>query len=132
MLGVWFTNDYKNCENNFSEKFGETKKLFQVWMKRTITPLGRIAVTKSLILSKIIHLWIWLPNPPEDFIDNLQTICYAFIWNEKQDKVSRKTVQKSIKEGGLGLTNLKVFVQALKLTWLMKISHTNHKWRNIA
>ena len=133
VLGVWFTNDLNNCENiNYAEKFAETKKLFQAWMKRCITPLGRIAILKSLILSKLIHLWLLLPNPPEDFMDNLQKICYTFVWNDKQDKISRKTTHKSVKEGGLGLPNLKSFVQALKLTWIRKFSQTNHKWKNIA
>jgi hypothetical protein len=133
VLGVWFTNNIKNCENiNYSEKFEETKKLFQQWMKRCITPLGRIAILKSLILSKLIHLWILLPNPPEDFIQNLQKICYVFVWNEKQDRISRKTTQKSVMEGGLGIPNLKIFIQALKITWLRKLLYTNHKWKNIA
>ena len=37
-------------------------------MKRLITPLGRAAVLKSLVLSKLIHLWILLPNPPDEYI----------------------------------------------------------------
>lgn len=132
VLGMWFTNDLQNCENiNYAEKFAETKKLFQIWMKRCITPLGRVAILKSLILSKLIYLWLLLPNPPEDFLNTLQKICYTFVWNGKQDKISRKTVHKSVKEGGLGLPNLKLFVQALKVTWIKKISKTNHKWKNI-
>ena len=56
ILGIWFTNDLKECEVlNFSEKFFEIRALYKVWLKRQITPLGRVAVLKSLILSKIIH-----------------------------------------------------------------------------
>jgi len=131
VLGVWFTNDLKNCENiNYSEKFLEIKKLIQLWIKRCITPLGRIAILKSLILSKMIHLWLLLPNPPSDFLETLQLICYAFVWGDKQDKISRKTANKSTKDGGLGLPNLKCFVQALTLTWLRKFTSTKHKWKN--
>ena len=49
--------------------------LYTVWLKRQITPLGRVAVLKSIILSKIIHLWILLPNPPENVINDLPKIC---------------------------------------------------------
>ena len=133
VLGIWFTNNAENCEKiNYSEKFGEVKHLLQVWMKRSITPLGRIAILKSLILSKLIHLWILLPNPPDDFMDCLQKLCFLFIWNEKQDKINRKTVQKRVMNGGLGLPNLKVFAQSLKLTWIRKMCLSKHKWRNIA
>ena len=48
------------------------KILFNTWIKRTITPLGKIAILKSLILSKIVQLWMLLPNPPDGFIDKLQ------------------------------------------------------------
>ena len=132
VLGVWFTNNLKNMESiNYQEKFEETKKLFLTWTKRNITPLGRIAILKSMILSKLTHLWLLLPNPPGNFMDNLQKICFAFIWNEKQDRISRRTTYKSIQEGGLSVPNLKAFVQALKISWIRKFSNTKHKWKNI-
>ena len=101
-------------------------------MKRLITPLGRVAVLKSLVLSKFIHLWILLPNPPDEHINSLQKLCYEFVWNKKLGKINRKTVHKSVQEGGLGLPQLKTFISALKLTWIRKFINTNHKWKNIA
>ena len=100
-------------------------------MKRLIIPLGRVAVLKSLVLSKLIHLWILLPNPPDEYINSLQKLCYEFVWNKKPDKINRKTVHKSVQEGGLGLPHLKTFISALKLTWIQKFINTNHKWQNI-
>ena len=82
ILGIWFTNNLKECEQlNFREKFLEIKALYKVWLKRQITPLGRVAVLKSLILSKIIHLWILLPNPPDSLVDALQKTVFQFVWN---------------------------------------------------
>ena len=125
VLGIWFTNDLDNCEkNNYSEKFAEVKCLLRIWMKRLITPLGRVAVLKSLVLSKLIHLWILLPNPPDEYINSLQKLCYEFVWNKKPDKINRKTVHKSVQEGGLGLPYLKTFISALKLTWIRKFINT--------
>ena len=47
ILGIWFTNDLKDCEVvNFREKFSEIRVLYKVWLKRQITPLGRVAVLK--------------------------------------------------------------------------------------
>ena len=132
VLGIWFTSDLDNCEkNNYSEKFEEVKGLLRIWMKRLITPLGRVAVLKSLVLSKLIHLWILLSNPPDEYINSLQKLCYEFVWNKKPDKINRKTVHKSVQEGGLGLPHMKTFISALKLTWIRKFINTNHKWKNI-
>ena len=91
ILGIWFTNDMKQCEViNFQEKFSEIKALYKVQLKRQITPLGRVAVLKSLILSKIVYLWILLPNPPDKLVDALQKTMYEFVRNRKQDRISRK------------------------------------------
>ena len=68
-------------------------------MKRLITPLGRVAILKSLVQLKLIHLWILLPNPPGEYISCLQKLCYEFVWNKKPDKINRKTVYKSVQEG---------------------------------
>ena len=79
ILGIWFTYDLKNCELlNFKVKFSEMKALYKIWLRRQMTPLGRVAVLKSLILSKIIHLWILLPNPPDNLVDELQNTVFQF------------------------------------------------------
>lgn len=133
ILGIWFTNDLKNCSKiNHDEKLADVKHLFNVWAKRQITPLGRIAILKSLILSKLIHLWMLLPNPPDSFFKNLQRCCYKFVWNSKTDKINRNTAHKNIKNGGLGLPELKTFAKSLKLTCLRKTFNTNHKWKTVA
>ena len=94
------------------------KALFNIWSKRFITPLGRVAILKSLILSKLVHLWILLRDPPDDFVNNLQKMCFKFIWNNKQDKISRRTAIKSVKSGGLGVADIRKYISALKIMWI--------------
>ena len=53
-------------------------------------PLGQVAVLKSLILSKIIHLWILLPNPPDNLADALQKTVYESVWNRKKTTTQNK------------------------------------------
>ena len=102
----------KQCEViNFQEKFSEIKALYKVWLKRQITPLSRDAVLKSLILSKIVYLWLLLPNPPDKLVDALQKTMYKFVWNKKQDRINRKiTIKKSIAKGGLGISKLRDYI----------------------
>ena len=91
ILGIWFTNDLKECEVlNFIEFFLEIRALYKVWLQRQITPLGRVAVLKSLILSKIIHLWMLLPNTPDNLVNELQKTVFQFVWNRKQDRIREK------------------------------------------
>ena len=93
--------------------------MYKVWLKRQITPLGRVAVLKSLILSKIIHLWMLL-NPPDNLVNELQKTVFQFVWNRKQDRISRKIAFRSIAKGGLGIPNTKTYINALTLIWIKK------------
>ena len=139
LLGLWFTNDLTGIADiNLKDKFSETKKLFDIWMKRTITPLGKIAILKSLILSKLTYLWILLPNPPQRIVETIQELCLKFVWNNKRDKIKRTLVTHSIEEGGLGLPHIDTQIKSLKLTWLKKYFQSNNdtqnsrpKWINI-
>ena len=132
ILGVWFTLDLKKCvEINFREKFLEIKNMFKVWLKRQITPLGRVAVLKSLILSKLVHLWLLLPNPPDAITNELQKCVYCFVWGRKNDKISRKVSVKRIEYGGVGIPDVRRFMNALKVTGLRKLQLSKHKWTNI-
>lgn len=133
ILGIWFTAETGLCEKiNFDEKFSEIKTLINIWMKRSITPVGRVAILRSLLLSKLIHLWILLPDPPDTFINNLQKMCFRFVWQDKQDKISRKTVVNSVKNGGLNVPDIKHLIKALKLTWLRRFQNSKHKWIDVA
>ena len=61
------------------------------WQLRQITPIGKITVLKSLILSKFIHAFSILPIP-DSFVKTLNSIFYKFLWNNKPDKIKRGTM----------------------------------------
>ena len=82
-------------------------------------------------------------------VSNLQKMCFKFIWNNKQDKISRKTAVKSAKNGGLGVPDIRKYISALKIMWIRKLKQTKyisalkimwirklkqtkHKWKNRA
>ena len=44
------------AELNMTDTFIEVKKVFNIWAKRTIIPLGRVAVLKSLIHFRCINV----------------------------------------------------------------------------
>ena len=105
----------KDCEVvNFRDKFSEIRALYKVWLERQITPLSTV-VLKSLILSKVILVWILLPNPPDNFVDELQRTVFQFVWSRKLDQISRKTAFGTIAKGGLGLPDIRYYINALKL-----------------
>ena len=86
ILALWFTSNLSSvAELIMTDKFIEVTELFNIWVKRTITPLRRVAVLKSLILSKLVYLWIMLPNPLDKFINEVQKLCFEFVLDRKRD-----------------------------------------------
>ena len=119
MLGINFSTDLnKIAEINFENKPYETRKIINRWMKRIITPLGRLAIIKSLLISKLNYLFLLLPNPPEDFMKELKQILFEFLWSGKPDKINRSVACQSIEEGGLGMIDVFEYINALKLKWI--------------
>ena len=128
ILGIWLPNDLKECiKINYDETFREIKALYNVWSKRLLTPLGRMAVLKSLILSKLVFLWLLLPNPPNEIVNAIQTEIYRFVGNRKNDRLSRKHSYRNIHQGGLGIPDVRTYISSLKITWIRKLYNDNHK-----
>jgi hypothetical protein len=76
VLGIWITNTLKECsKQNYEENFYEVRKLMLVWLKTIEHHWGRVAILKSLILSKIIHLCLLLPRPHEHTAKDVLSIC---------------------------------------------------------
>jgi hypothetical protein len=132
ILGVWFGHNLNGVvERNFTEKFREAREMMKIWMKRSLTPLGRIAILKSLILSKLTHLWIFLPNPPHHVMEQIQKICFYFVWKGTHDRIKRSIVTKPVKEGGLNVPNVTLYSKSLKLMWMRKLRTSKHAWTHV-
>ena len=87
VLGVVFSTDvFETVTINFENKLNEMKKVLNAWSRRNHTPFGRITVIKSLVISKITHLLMNLPDPEESFLKELNKLSYNFLWNGKNDK----------------------------------------------
>ena len=132
LLGIWFTNDLSEITKiNTADTFLEVKQLFRIWSKRINTPLGRVAILKSLILSKLIYLWILLPNPPHKEITELQNLCFEFVWDKKTDRIKRIYTVQNVDNGGIDIPKIDIYIPALKLTWIKKLYTGKPKWKQI-
>lgn len=129
ILGIYFQRKIDNItEINFERKIELLEKDIAQWKRRHITPLGKITVIKSLLLAKIVHLFIALPNPSQAFIKKIERMLYGFLWNNKPDRIKRtKAVQKH-KSDGLQMIDLTSFIHSLKITWLQRLVKSAADW----
>ena len=109
VLGVVFSADILEIVTiNFENKLNETKKVLYAWSRRSLTPFGRTTVIKSLVVSKIAHLLMNLPDPEESFLKELNKLLYNLLWNGKNDKI-RSGVCQAYEVGGLKMVDIKSF-----------------------
>ena len=125
ILGVTFTTELFDIWNiNAPEILNKLKNILHQWSKRKLTLMGRIIIIKTLALSKFVHLFLALPNPPGELIKTLEKIIYKFLWNSGPDRISRRVMVKNISAGGLRMVHLISFIKALKVSWLRRVIHS--------
>ena len=111
IIGIKFTTNSKEIsEINFENKLFEIKQIINRWMKRVITPLVRIAVIKSLLVSKLNYLFSTLPNPPGVFLKDLNHILFKFVWSNKPDRIKRSIACRPVCEGGFGMADIYICI----------------------
>ena len=116
------------ADQNIEDKIKEINKLIVLWKGRNITPMGKITITKSLLISKITHILLSLPTPKEDTFKKLETTFKNFIWNMKPPKFRKEILETTAKLGGLKMTNLLTFNNALKLSWIKRLVNPEDGW----
>ena len=73
-----------------------------------------------------------LPNPLDKFINEVQKMCFEFVWDRKRDKIKGSTAIHNSSNGGVTIPDIKMYIKALILTWLRNLYQNKQNWRNIS
>ena len=65
------------------------KKILHLWFYRNITPIGRVCIVKSLVLSKIIHVLQSLPSPDAEYMKTIEKLCIVLYGEKKGMKLTK-------------------------------------------
>ena len=115
MLGIRFNIQLEQCTKfNLNEKIIEIRDTISKWNKRYLTPLGKITIVKTFLLSKLIYIFTALPDPDSNGIKELNDMFFNFIWSGKPDKINRKVLFMDKTIGGLNMVKLKPFITSIK------------------
>lgn len=132
LLGIKFSvNLHEMPELNYKSKLLEIEQTIQQWKSRKLTPIGRIVVLKTLILPKMNHLILTLPNPNHEFIQKFDTALFNYLWGSDIHKIKKNTIIQDYSQGGLKMIDYKEFMLALKSTWIRRLLHSSPKWIHI-
>ena len=114
-------------KENYTAKIKQLENMVKQWGRRSLTPLGKITVIKTFMISIFIHLFISLPNPSQTIMDYINNTIFSFLWNNKTSKIKQSVIIKQYCEGGLKMINVKAFMDALKTTWIRRLIGTDSK-----
>ncbi|KAH3718266.1 hypothetical protein DPMN_061068 [Dreissena polymorpha] len=131
-LGITFTNNEKDTVlKNILPKLQNFKNCLKSWHHRKLTLIGKNTVLKTFALPKLIYVLTVLPNPPNDVMNDIKSAIFNFIWDGKPDKIKRTQLIQSVENGGIQLTNIDSFLNAIKCSWVKRyLDNTNtSKWK---
>ena len=133
ILGIIFNRNNDNITTiNITNKLPSIEKEILQWKSRHLTLIGKITVAKALLLSKLVHIFISLPNPTKSIIAKIDTLFYKFIWNDKNDRAKRTKVIQGPESDGLNMVYLHGFIKSMKISWIERLYKSSHEWLLIA
>ena len=79
ILGIIFSNSNENITRvNLTPKLKQIEREITQWRRRCLTPMGKIAVIKSLLISKLVHMFTALPNPCLAELKQIERLFFFF------------------------------------------------------
>ena len=68
----------------------------------------------------------------DDFIKQIETQCYQFLWDDKPDKIKRIQITQSFNKGGLQMINITNFIKSRgseKISWFRTlVNNSDNPW----
>ena len=101
IIGVFYTYDKKLYEEkNFELVVDKMNDTLALWRWRNLTLSGRIAIFKTMALSKIVYISL-LSCTPSSIIDKVVEIQNEFLWDSKKPKMKHSSLINDYAQGGL-------------------------------
>ena len=131
LLGIDFDADLSKMDTNFKTKMEEIKKLYKSWLYRSLTPIGRITIIKTMALPKLSHVVLVCPHMTDPFLKELESVSYKFLWKNKPDRMKRLHATLPYGKGGLNMPDIGKFWDCLKVAWVRKMQVSTDVWWKI-
>ena len=94
----------------------------------SLTPIGKIRIVKTFVISSLNHLLSSIPSPSKQFISQLNQLMCSFIWDDKPHKISKRQITNNYIEGGLQMINMENYIMSQKLVWIKCLFTSESLW----
>jgi exonuclease III len=126
ILGMVIYNDINLFKNNYNMIIESLVSIRNFWARFNLSLPGRIAVAKTLMLSKVGYLGCFLEPDPEQ-IEEIHTIITSFVKGKLT--VASSKICIPVANGGLGMIPVSEFITGLRCSWIPRArKNPNELW----
>jgi Reverse transcriptase (RNA-dependent DNA polymerase) len=117
LLGMEITANFEDIGRNFLKIRDKILNLIAFWERFRLSLSGRIAISKTFLVSQLNYLGCTF-NPPAEILADIQGIINKFI--KKNLNISTDRIYRDPDLGGLGFFKLDEFLAAQRCTWVFR------------
>jgi hypothetical protein len=119
----------ENIEEYWSKKVEKMKKVETKWNFRKLTYTGKVHLIRSVFLSIVQFAWD-VKTMPDRFITEVEREMWAFIWDDKPERVKRETCRRNKIDGGLSVPDVRKLIQVSRIKLLSRLlEQGDEKWK---
>jgi hypothetical protein len=115
-----------HTNDNFVKIVEKIRMQIRTWLPFSLSLPGRIAIAKSMLYSQINYFGCFLPIPSA-VITECDTLITSFVKGPLN--IAKKRLYKHPTLGGLGLFDLKDFLDSQKCAWIKRSLNLNEVWK---
>ena len=97
------------------------EKILKQWNKRSLSPIGKITVIKTLVIPIFNLLFTSLPNPDVKIYETINKTLYDFLWN-KNPKIKKNSCDKEVYSWRIEYDKPKSLCKCIKINMDKKAS----------
>lgn len=112
-------NESSRQELNFMPKIKKNKMIFNMWLQRDLSIIGRVLLTKAEGVSRLVYPALSLPVH-ESTCKEINQMFTHFIWKNKQHYLKKEIICNKISRGGLEMLDFNLMNNSFKVKWIKK------------
>ena len=126
VLGITLGRDKEvNESKNIAARYTQIDYTLTRWSQRQLSLIGKILITKSHAMSKLIHT-MSITAVSKDKLQDIQQKLSKFVWSGKPPKVRHNVLICQNDEGGLNALDVISQYKALRLPWIWRMLSSNN------
>ena len=126
VLGLKLKNEHDNFQDSWGSIENKVQMQINHWKRFNLSLPGRINIAKCMMYSQLNYLGCFLPHN-EEYANRIGEKIENFVTGNIQ--IAKKRLFLTPQAGGLGLFNVKDFLDSQKVSWIVRARKLDEIWK---